>query len=294
MTFKMPASSVNEPPLEREERIEFHTKLGIQISITSLRRGILGEAIESYDPSDIAAVAASDCPPREIFDRVCDDLRDELHSFGLPSDRAPYWICLGENDWRPISDPKEKIEGVTQRSLWIFRVRELTEPLSRARLTGEALLELLNLLRRDGVNNHLNIIGRFINSYLTYTIAGWINSLATAELEARKSRAIGPRIKKARADEVRRIIGEQAQHYWKLQPNYFGDASNTARQIADSVNEILSTSKLIPVSRRGLSSKTISDHIRASMKKNSSELPNSETKSDNSEILPAAPEQAIR
>jgi hypothetical protein len=121
-----------------------------------------------------------------------------------------------------------------------------------------------------------------------------INSLVTAELEARKSRANGPRIKKARADEVRRIIWEQAQQYWKLHPNYSGDASNTARQVADSVNEILRTRKLLPLSKRGLSSKTISDYIRASVNGNLSELPNSETRMDNSETPVAALEQTIR
>jgi hypothetical protein len=293
MTSKTPSSSVNEPPLECEERVEIDSEFGVQVSVTILRRGILGQAIKRYDPPSAAAVTR-DISPREVFAQICDGLRDELHNFGLPSDRTPYWIRLGENDWRPISDRREKIEGFTERSFWIFRVRELTEPLSRARLAGEFLFELLNLLRRDGIGNHLKNIGWLIQSYHPYMIAGWINSLATAELEARKSRANGPRIRKARAGEVRRIIGKHARQYWKLHPNYSGDASNTARQIADSVNKILRTRKLLPLSKRGLSSKTISDYIRTSVNGNLSELRNSETRMDNSEIPVAAQEQAIR
>jgi hypothetical protein len=292
MTSKRSGSSVNEPPLEREERIEIDREHGRKISFISLRRGILSEGFESYESSGVAP--NWNVSPQEMFAQMCDSLRDELHSFGLPSDRTPYWICLGENDWRPVSDCKEKIEGVTRESLWIFRVREMTEPLSRPQLTGDLLFELLNLLVRDGIDNHLGNIGWLIEAYHAYMIAGRINSLATAELEARKSRANGPKIRKARADEVRRIIGEQAQQYWKLHPNYSGDASNTAPQIADLVNEILKTRKLIPLSKRGLSSKTISDYIRASRKENLSELSNSETRMDNSEIPSAAQKQAIR
>src|SRR5258707_1260014 len=97
MISKKPSSSINEPPLEREERTEIDRELGIQISITTLRRGILGEATESYEPSGVAP--QRDVSPRKAFEQMCESLRDELHNFGLPSDRTPYWIRLGENDW---------------------------------------------------------------------------------------------------------------------------------------------------------------------------------------------------
>jgi hypothetical protein len=289
MTSKTFGSSVNEPPLEREERIEIDSEFGGQVSVTTLRRGILGESTKRYDPYNPAVVTAYNVPPREVVERICDDLRDELHSVGLPSDRTPDWMRSGKDD----SNAGVKIEQSSRQSPWIRRLRDMTEPLSRGRLAGELLLDLLILLERDGIDKHLRQISRVIDAYSSYELAG-VNSLATAELEARKSRANGPRIKKARAEEVRRIIGEQAQQYWKLHPNYSGDASNTAPQIADSLNEILRTRKLIPLSKTGLSSKTISDHIRTSMKKNLSELSNSETRMDNSEIPVAAQEQAIR
>ena len=194
-------------------------------------------------------------------------LRDNLEKRGLPSDRTPRWFKVGDADWEPFNDQKRPTDQTVAYAHWTSRLKKLAEPLSRELAAGELLSGMIDLLEdKDFADKHLRRIPRLLNLFGDYRVSGIFNVLAHQALIAREARAKGPAARRSRADDVRRLIMAYAESHWSTHPLRRGDASNTAASIVDAVNADLQLSGLLPSHKKGLSVKTLSDHIRAGIR----------------------------
>lgn len=258
---------ISEPPLETAERVEVDDT-GKKIRITTLRRGILGTKSKTYESILTWANERSGFSPKENVEKLCEALRDQLELWGLPSDRQPSWIKIGDGEWQlgsfddAINSEVRPIAGAT----WYSRLNALTEPLSKQRCTGELLFALTDLLAQPGIEPLLFKICLCMDAYSTLRIAGATNFFAAAGMAAQKGRAIGPATKRKQAEQRKEIISSIANKFWSTSPIHRFDATNTAAAIVEEVNEALALAKLLPSTKKGLSVKTISDGIRASVR----------------------------
>jgi hypothetical protein len=190
-------------------------------------------------------------------------LRDYLEERGLPSDRTPDWVRDPDGRWRPRRDTDHpNSTKLISLASWNHRVGQLTEPLSEGRRGADLLWYLNLLLDRPGIDEHLWHINQFVHHYFDFQVGGKINRMAIAGSKAVTARKAGPEAKKVRKLIVQEIVCTYAEEFWRRQPLYRNDASNTADCICDSVNEELGRRELLPKSGRTLKKKTIADHIR--------------------------------
>ena len=261
------------PPLEKTEFTEADPESGAEVKVTRYRRGAL--AIESRRYSSFGQWARDLCVPSRVrLERMCEQLRCRLEEAGLPTDKTPDWIRKRGGDWEARSAPIDTSEPLFAYQLWTKRLEQLTEPLTDERAAGELLWDVTQLLNRKGIDEHLWHVEQTMRSFASLRMLGPINSAAADGIAARKARAAGPASRRERAKAVRDVIGKRALHYWLVNPILRNEASNTARSIASGVNAELRKSRLLPLSKKGLSAKTIADHIRALMRDKSSGLAN--------------------
>lgn len=261
-------SVVIEPKLTREETVKIDPSSGREYVLTKHRRGVLGIDTTRYTnfvPRDLCEAFASE--PRQDFERWCEELRNYLERAGLPSDRTPRWIKLnGEGEeWRPIRSDEDvsAIKTPFSYAYWTKRVQESTEPLSEARIVADLLWYLLLLLQQPKIDGHLWHVGQVLTHYARFRISGPINNLATQGLAASRGRMSGPKARQSASVQRRSVIWLRAQELWACKRHLNGDAHNTALHIVEDVNTELSARHLLGKHNRPLSTKTISDHIRA-------------------------------
>jgi hypothetical protein len=253
-----------QPPLIEKTRTETDPTTGSQIRVTEFRRGLLAsETLEFDDPyAFFQSLSAPRKTPRESLEEFTNSIRDNLEKRDLPTDRQPFWICSEHGKWRPLEKEDSPLRDKLARSRWTSRLKELTAPLSKERAAGELLETLAELLRIPDIDKHLRLIGRAMDRYGDYRIAGSVNALAHQGVMARKGRAQGPVAKRERAGAIRAVVLDCAESFWRAYPALRGDVSNTAASVAELVNEKLRSADLVSAVRRGLSAKTIGDHIR--------------------------------
>ena len=270
------------PPLEKTEFTEADPESGAEVKVTRYRRGAL--ASESRRYSSFGQWARDLCVPSRVrLERMCEQLRCRLEEAGLPTDKTRDWIRKRDGDWEPRLAPINTSEPLFAYQLWTKRLEQLTEPLTDERAAGELLWDITQLLDRKGIDEHLWHIEQAMRSYASLRMLGPINSAAADGIAARKARAAGPASRRERAKTIREVIGKRTLQYWSIKPIFRNDASNTARAIASGVNLELRKSHLLPLSKKGLSAKTIADHIRALMRDKSSGLANTAAGLVNSE-----------
>jgi hypothetical protein len=269
MSKKRRTHGAKEPPLERCERVETDPTTGSEIRVVSEKRGVLGWETRHYSSPQVALDEwSATVPVKEELEGFCEHLRDQLEKRGLPSDRTPSWIKMDNGEWKP--DRPEGIDRESRmkhaRARWSHRLKELTEPLSKNRAAGNLLDALVEVLKRPGIDEHLWHVVRLMNAYRVYCITGNINNLATMGFKARKGRSDGPLARHRSGKETRQVICDQAKQFWSAHPLYRNDATNTAEQIAATVNAELLARKLLSRGKTKLCDKTIGDHIRAGIR----------------------------
>jgi hypothetical protein len=210
---------------------------------------------------------------KEYLQKLQTGLRKELERKGFPTDLDPGFVMVGRTDWGLREDhvPDHGADAVrSQRSGCV-----MPEPLTKDRLCGQLLINLIFILRNKKLEPHLPRIVSFAQSVTNYRLAGRINTLVHEAILAHRARALGPAARHERAALIRDAIADQAQSYWACHPALRGDMSGTATAIAEKVNADLRESGLLPAKKSGLSVKTICDHLRRSVEDNSSDLANS-------------------
>ena len=159
-----------EPPLVTTKQIETVSETGEEILVTTVRRGILGAESRTYN--SVLALAAALCnePPKKQLEKFCDALRDRLERWGLPSDRQPCWIKIGDGDWQPCADDHHLSVDMTpvSSSTWHSRLEALTEPLTTQRAAGDLLWALTELLKQPGIEPYLGHISQCMTEFRTF------------------------------------------------------------------------------------------------------------------------------
>jgi hypothetical protein len=263
MTMKLNSKlSIPEPPLKKDEQIEVDPDTGGKIYVTITRRGILTTESRRYDSIETWARTFRRAPAKMQMERFCEELRDDLRNWGLPTDREFRWVKIGDGEWQQYPDDLP-FDPAHSWQLWYARLVALTEPLTEARFVGDALYRLTNLLSSPGVEPFLEDIAACIQAVSTLRIAGSMNAFATAGMAARKGRAAGPAAKQRQAAQRREVTWAIANRYWRNSPLHRGDAANTAAAIREEVNRELRAKGLLPRGKEGLSVKALNDYIRA-------------------------------
>lgn len=267
-------SGVTDPPLETSERIEVDPETKEKIFVTINRRGILGTESRKYSSFDAWQKNYHPVLAKDRMERVCEGLRNELNAWGLPSDPQASWIRIGDGEWQPYAGDSKLLAKETRFCVetWRVRLHESTEPLSEQRCVVDALYWLTELLSQPGIEPFLENIAACVHSFSTLRIAGATNAFAAAGMAAQKGRAVGPAAKQKQAAQRRQVVWAIANEYWSTSQIHRGDAANTAAAIRDQVNEELHAKALLPGGKKGLSVKTISDHIRVCIGENYSDL----------------------
>lgn len=255
-----------EPPLKISTFTEVDSATGAKIKVTRTQRGILRSEQRTFDSRSMLAWARSMSSwcPKKHFEDFQEALRNQLEGWGIPSDRQYSWIKRPGEDWRPQIEG-EKLIIPSAFANWYSRMKDLTEPLSQKRQVGEALWDLNQLLRREGIDEHLWHIAQVVSSLGTLRISGATNVVASSGMAARRGRSFGPAAKRVQAVKRRGVTRDFAARLRVKSPQYKGDASNTAAAIANDVNRELLERKLLPAGRR-MSAKTIADHLRRSVR----------------------------
>jgi hypothetical protein len=259
-------SRAADPPLRKKTWSEKDPATGGDVEVTQYKRGVFATEQRSYHGvAMISALKSLGISARDQMLAYADRLRASLERKGLPNDRTPSWMRSPGGEWRPHADGEPLTEGAYGFKRWTKMVEHLTEPLSVGRAEAELLAAIVDILDAPDIDKHLFKISKVMNAYAWFQKLA-LNSLAHQGVMARKARAQGPASKHDRATQTRRIVLTKAEHHWAEHPALRGDASNTAARITPEVNEELRSKALLPRGKAGLSSKTISDHIRAGIR----------------------------
>jgi hypothetical protein len=141
--------------------------------------------------------------------------------------------------------------------------KESTEPLSQERIAADLLLSLLRILKLDMTREDIAEVYKAMQAYSLYKSGTKFHDLAIMGQAAQQGRSQGPNARRAKTQEVRKLIWQAAQTYWSKHPNYAGRRQSTAEAIAAQVNaEILRRS----LTSKPLTAKAISEHIAAGLK----------------------------
>ena len=262
--LKLVKKRSNEPPLIESETTEIDPDTGGPVCKTRIERGVLAEETRRYDDMRAYFTMLSQPQPtaRQRLEEFADSLRDNLEKKNLPTDRNPLWMSVNGGPWVPRAKDQPLPEGRVSQSHWDHRLKKPTDPLSKEREAGELLALIIELLAIDGIDPHLNLIGRLMNKAGSFRIAGRLNFLAHQAIAGQRARAKGPAAKRRRAEETCGIVMTHAAAHWSERPLLRGDISNTAACIAGVVNKELRSRNLLSPKSNGLSIKTIGDHIR--------------------------------
>jgi len=248
----MAKKELEDPPLELKMRYGTGPDGLTKVVVTQRRRGFLIDV-------ELRKVERKlhDLPikpkGRLALASLCERLREHLDSVDLPTDRWP--VAPRELDGG--YDPEE--HGiVADEDLWIGVVEDSTEPLTRDRIAAYLLHTLLKLLEKSS-DGQLADIFMAMDLYRQYSMVGDLNALALAGDAAKKGLEAGPRAKKERAKNVRKIVLAKARECWSDHPKLEGQPFNTAKKIAPAVND---ARQAIEPGCQRLSPKTIADHLR--------------------------------
>jgi hypothetical protein len=260
-----------EPPLEIMQTVDVDPDTGGEIFTERYERGVSATETKTYDAR--ALLALSKAWPNQSAGSARQDLKDfaehlraNLTKAGYPTDLHPLWIKIDDGEWQPRNVNEPLPQGRISQSHWDSLLEKLTPPLSKPYAAGRLLASIVEILEvKEFEDKHLRMFGRAMNLFGEYRVAGHLNYLAYQGLKARKARTQGPISVQRRAQSVREIVKRHTEHYWKRHALHRNDALNTAASIAETVNEDLRTQGLLPKNRTGLSTKTISEHIRKSI-----------------------------
>lgn len=243
---------------------------GEPVVVTRQRRGVLSSVEYRYGPNARDLSKGHGALAKEYLEGLQKNLREELRSYGFPTDVDLGFLRAGMSDWAVLEDVSQvPAEGPWPSGL---KYRSIPEPLTKERLCGQLLVTLRLILSNKDIEPHLHRVLSFAASFAKYRIGGRINVLAYEAILAQKARARGPIARHERAELIRGLISNRAELYWARHPAFRHDISSTAIAIADCVNRDLREQGLLPAKKSGLRLKTIADYLRRSVEENSSDL----------------------
>jgi hypothetical protein len=243
-----------DPPLSSFELEYLHDAAQggyIKSKTVFWRRGFLSDMETRIEPNHTFKLQG-----KLWLNDLCEDLRGQLETAELPTDRSP--IMPIELDYG--YDPND--HGIiANEDVWVDCLRGSTDPLTKHRIAGELLHAIQRILSKLS-DEQLTDVLQAMEQYALYQQAGVVNSLAVAGELAKDSRAKGPKAKNAASRKVRKLILRIAEEFWENQPNFRGHTVKTAEQIVCKVNKARAE---LDLGRKPLAAKTIGDHLSAAL-----------------------------
>jgi hypothetical protein len=244
-----------EPQLERLETVEIDGVTGARFDVVTERRGVLSSTTKFCDVKTLNQVRADLKSNRQQMEESREELRNELESLILPSDRHEVWMSVDGNEWQPLRginlDPAVRLRP------WFEILERVTDPFSHGRSVGDLLHAVSCILDQPDISDDL--LGHIWD--LAYAYAHCrvrnVNKLAAAGVATAKGLELGRAKRKTNGDQKRDIVRKRVVECWHEHPGQARDATSLAEAIAGKVNEDLHSQKLSPLSR-----KRIADYVR--------------------------------
>ena len=267
-----------EPQLERLETVEIDAATGARFDVVTERRGVLSRTTKFCDVKTLNQVRADSKSNRQQMEESREELRKELESQFLPSDRHEVWMSVDGNEWQPLIGVN--LAPAVRLRPWFEILERVTDSFSHERSVADLLRAVSRILDRPDISDDL--LGEMWD--LAYAYAGCrvrnVNKLAAAGVATAQGLALGRVKRKTTGDQKREIVRKRVVECLHEHPGRARDATSLAEDIAGKVNGDLISQNLSPLSRS-----RIAAYVRElkNMDKNS-ELANSVTGMANPEF----------
>ena len=247
-------TSLGEPQLERLETVEIDGVTGARFDVVTERRGVLSRTTKFSDVKTLNQVRAHSKSNRQQMEESREELRKELESLILPSDRHEIWMSVDGNEWQPLIGVNRN-PAVRLRP-WFEILERVTDPLSRERFVANLLHAVSCVLDQDLSDDLLGEIWDIAFAFANCRVHN-VNKLAAAGVTTAKGLKLGRAKRKTTGGQKREIIRKRVAECWQEHPGQARDATSLAEAIEGKVNEDLLSQKLSPLTR-----KSIADYVR--------------------------------
>ena len=136
-----------------------------------IRRGELSE--KSIQWSDGRPLACNSNSAKTRLRLIGSRYASRLEEAGYPTDRDYIWLREGDEDWRPDNDPDRDTDGRPyELRTWHDQLVAMTEPLSRARIQGDVLHSIDQILTKNLEEHVLRPLLQFALAWGQLRISG--------------------------------------------------------------------------------------------------------------------------
>ena len=184
-------------------------------------------------------------------------LRAQLDAADLPTDK---WEVMPRDLDFGYSPEEHGI--VEDEDIWIQLIEDSTAPLTSLRISAD-LLHALNRLLARFTEDQLSDVFRAMTLYYLHRVVEELHEPALSGQASKKGREKGPSVKKERARALRALILVKADECWARHPRLAGQTVNTAKKIADAVNQARASQNL---GRKPLAVSTIANQLRVALR----------------------------
>jgi hypothetical protein len=184
-------------------------------------------------------------------------MRAQLEEAGYPTDRDYVWIREGDGDWQPdiVRDPVPEGRPYELRS-WHDQLVATTGPLSKARIQGDVLHFIDQILRHNLSEQVLRPVLRLAIAFGQLRISGRINRLAIDGAARERALLQGGRARAKSGTKKLELVCKHAEICWRERAAMRGNRTGTAELIAPALNK-----EIQAIGEKPLRLKTIADLI---------------------------------
>ena len=225
----MPSKPKKELPLEKLVK-KGRLPDGSEFLYGELKKGYLTKPVLMRLDDEAPFVRL--VPPtfnRAELEKVCAQIRAELEAEGWPHDRTR----MTPADFAPWRNSIKAV-FIQEYDFWLFKIREMTEPLSRIRVLAEALYnfnQILGEFHGDDFDRAYNAM----DSWHALKVVTQLNELAVAGAKSKEGRSAGPKARTQNAARRQEKVAALAEQLWKACPHLRERPNITARKLYPDV-----------------------------------------------------------
>jgi len=241
-----------EPKFERLETVEIDRVTGARFEVVTERRGVLSRTTKFCDSKTLNQVRADSKSNRQQMEESREELRNELESLSLPSDRHEVWISVDGNEWQPLIEVN--LAPAVRLRPWFEILERVTDPFSHERSVADLLRAVSCILdQQDISDDRLGEIWDLAYAYARCRVRN-VNKLAAAGVATAQGLALGRVKRKTTGNQKREIVRKRVVESWHEHPGRARDATSIAEDVFSKVNVDLHSKNLGPLSQRRIAS----------------------------------------
>jgi hypothetical protein len=223
-----------EPPLDRDFRVVALENDAVLFH-SIIKRGLL--SLEFAERSDRPLACNSDSAKTRLR-LFAAHMRALLHKAGHPTDHDYVWIKVGEADWKPDNHSVEIADGQPcELRSWHDQLVATTDPLSDARIQGDTLDGLDQVLRRGLGEDVLGLILQLMTAFGQFRVSGRINKLAVRGAKHERNLSQGGKARARSGAKKLALVCDHAEKFWREKAAMRGNKTGSAEFIASRLNE---------------------------------------------------------